>query len=1518
MKNRYLILFLTLVMSLLTVTSCSLPFGPKDPPTKEPENLIYNESSELYFIYDPSISSDYLGQIITEIDYARGSVSQTAAVDSEPHKHEIVFGRTDREISKTAYSRLERVEKNSPDQLVFLIYSDGSSLAVVWEECEDDKEAMDEIALEYFYENYCLEELTAKSGVVYSRALDIVEDYYRVIDDASRASAWNSFAEKYGEKLATSFKQLYAIYSPDSIEWLANLYDPDICVCVDLYGEAECSGTKYCGTGGFYYSNSARDTMGYLPDAESTSQALNFLTSAGLAWDYNDVITEDMKKQIGDFIYALEEPNGYFYHPQWGIEFTDNKVSRRARDLTWCCGILSNLGRIPKYTTASGMKGEDVLGTSSHVTVKLGSGIKAVSKVIAASEDAYAPHLQDLESFIEYLDSKDLRNSSYGVGNELTAQTSQIKERDRQIGTAENPTPLMSYLIEWLNEGQNPETGHWDWKKPGDEGYLDYHGTNGLLKISGIYSVHGVTMPYAREAALSAMADIINPAPIAAVVDIYNTWFAIKNIINNLNECGDDADKAEAIAIRNELREKAPEAILVSRDKISAFLKSDGSASYLKNQSSPTSQGCPAAVPGTNEGDVNGATIAINGLIGNIASALGVSKPALFGKAERYLFRSTIANLSPIKKVDDAQIPEPFTFDDDKVGSEPEDITVLPGSSGNIKVIADPTGVGEVNVLEINSSNKAGDTVKIYKQNDSGLAKSYVFEGDFYIDEAQSDYLLQLTLDACYMVTFRQVTDESDPDYGRIRLVESSSGTGNVSIDRYLGVTVDKGQWFRLKIEYYYGDESTVRIKFYADTDLSDESGYKLYAVSDNYRDESGVKVSSGSSTPSKNFYVSQIYVMRSAAVNLYMDNLNCYVSKDAYSALLGKEDSPYFNIDTLGDPEVVYNFDDGNIPSDFKVESLDTAVGVTDEKMLSIVGSANPSRVTSPITVREAAAKCAAVEFDVIVNSAKSGKEALLIEGMDGKERIFGLALIGAEDSLGSYLLLSPKSNTSTDPAVEGVRIPIGEKITLRFEYFHLEDVIIVYVDGEFVGAVTKLYDEGNRRIMDSLRLSTAENSTASLLIDDLTVEMTAKLLTEAVTPKIPEKTYTFDEVDSDTVLSDGATIQKHNKDKVVAIGSGKLVVPINVRAKVINSVHFSAEFDYGTLASGDGDLHRISLKDAEGNVILSYILAKYDEEIGLFEVGRAGKLSHPLYTFPINEAFTLAFSAFTGQEMVHITSGKNVVAKSSVFAGIEFASSGFASVTVENLGAKATLMVDDLRCEALYSVYKVAKVKEGTVNPETDLSTGISFDKSSSGSLPSLIHVLNYGDNYVGVKNVYNDIAGEYSNALVLGKPGAGNDELGFVSDNDLSTAKAVVFETDIKLDVTSAGCAYRIYFGQNKKGADSMYMLQINRNSLNEIYLEDVSSAADNSLKNKYLTDARGGEWFRLRVELYDGTNDTVRFKVYINGELIGESDNYVGKHLANGEVGDLPKAVSFYCMGATRGDMYLDNVSLYVIE
>ncbi len=396
-----------------------------------------------------------------------------------------------------------------------------------------------------------------------------------------RAPYWKRLEEHIGgEKgrcIVEALKELYALFTDDIIDWFAGLYDKE--------------------TGGYYYSASARDNEGFLPDAESTNQALNFWVSSGMCNEfggsYVNAIPECMRERIPQFIYSLQDPDGYFYHPQWGKNII---VRRRARDFSWCMSMLKNFGVTPKYKT--------ILDKATD----------------NESEQTLIPdHLKDRESFLAYLDTLNIAERSYHVGSDLGSQASQI------IACG-----LMDDCIKFLNDRQHHETGIWHDK-------TNYYGINGLMKISGCYTAAKVVIPNSLEAARSAIAAITSDEPMGAVVDLYNTWFAVGNILVCLRAAGGEEGAKMADSVVDSLMNIAPEAIRKSKEKIAPFRKPDGGYSYAPNYSSATSQSVPAAVPHSAEGDVNGTVIAVMGIIGHIYRALELTefKVPLFVEADR-------------------------------------------------------------------------------------------------------------------------------------------------------------------------------------------------------------------------------------------------------------------------------------------------------------------------------------------------------------------------------------------------------------------------------------------------------------------------------------------------------------------------------------------------------------------------------------------------------------------------------------------------------------------------------------------------------------------------------------------------------------------------------------------------------------------------------------------------------------------------------------------------------------------
>ena len=151
-------------------------------------------------------------------------------------------------------------------------------------------------------------------------------------------------------------------------------------------------------------------------------------------------------------------------------------------------------------------------------------------------------------------------------------------------------------------------------------------------------------MPNADKALRAAADAITSTSEVTACVDIYNTWFAIDNIFSVLKKCGGTEGYNLTKECRSELRSRAPELILATKEKIEVFQKPGGSFSYNPKYSSDTSQGSPAAVPNSVEGDVNATVICSNRIVNLIFSCIGIGTGAvpIYTNADMYRFITLI------------------------------------------------------------------------------------------------------------------------------------------------------------------------------------------------------------------------------------------------------------------------------------------------------------------------------------------------------------------------------------------------------------------------------------------------------------------------------------------------------------------------------------------------------------------------------------------------------------------------------------------------------------------------------------------------------------------------------------------------------------------------------------------------------------------------------------------------------------------------------------------------------------
>ena len=388
---------------------------------------------------------------------------------------------------------------------------------------------------------------------------------------------YKSIEEQYDKKTAEAAEYLYSFYDDGIYKWLARIWDGKI--------------------GGFYYSVSAMENEGFLPDIESTEQALYALEGDGIVKTMQDY-PEAMKQKVIAFITGCQDPeDGYFYHPQWGKNIG---TSRRARDMNKGMSIVKEFGGKAKYPTAI-----------ERIKEAAESGEKE------AASSMVPEHLRSKEAFVSYLESLDIHKDSYSVGHRLGAQVPEI----RAAG-------LDGILYDFLNSTQY-DNGLW-------HSELSYRASNGLMKISCAYRSLGRPFPNMNKA-FKAAVDIACNAELPmsdGITCVYNPPFTMLNLFKTMDELGDTESYAAAKAM---IRDRAAEILTKTADKIKCYKEPDGSYSYCQGYPSPTSQGMKVCVPHLPESDVNANSLA-RGSRTMTLRALDIPVTPIFDEQDSKLF----------------------------------------------------------------------------------------------------------------------------------------------------------------------------------------------------------------------------------------------------------------------------------------------------------------------------------------------------------------------------------------------------------------------------------------------------------------------------------------------------------------------------------------------------------------------------------------------------------------------------------------------------------------------------------------------------------------------------------------------------------------------------------------------------------------------------------------------------------------------------------------------------------------
>ena len=329
MKNILKILFV-LLFALMFVVACTPDSG--NTPDNDNTNI---DDSDTGVGWPDVVVAYYRGDAAISISSLENRFSNVtgitlATVGGTEDDNLFIVGLYDNELSAKAYWQMDRDFSCDENNTIFTIYSDGKSIAVAYE-----SEVALYAALDYFFTEYNNINF-AKPGTVVSKEFHRA-NYVNEVHSKNREEALAALQGKLSDEAINELRNLYDLYDERTYYWLANLWDPDV--------------------GGFYYSNSARDTVGFLPDLESTAQALLFMNDSGMLTDYNDryryALPPDMAEAILNYAKDSQDPtNGYFYHEQWGDSVS---TSRLGRDLGWATRIISGFGDVPYWNTPNGV-----------------------------------------------------------------------------------------------------------------------------------------------------------------------------------------------------------------------------------------------------------------------------------------------------------------------------------------------------------------------------------------------------------------------------------------------------------------------------------------------------------------------------------------------------------------------------------------------------------------------------------------------------------------------------------------------------------------------------------------------------------------------------------------------------------------------------------------------------------------------------------------------------------------------------------------------------------------------------------------------------------------------------------------------------------------------------------------------------------------------------------------------------------------------------------------------------------
>ena len=1108
MKKKHVFLIALLLFVVALLSSCRIA----DSGTGNISGSLNDANSDAKAVYGPGIQTTVI--VPQNAEFSSGAFASITGVSNELYSYfgnlvhvrgddkvkdtnEIVVGDTNREISSQALymlqRRFDRVIEEYPDSSFIMgygIYAYQGSVAIVF---TDIRAA--EVAVNHFIENYVTDKsLVLEDGYFAFESFDYIE-FLKAEENEERELALAIVEADYGQKTAEALRDYLSLFDERFYLWIADLYEP---------GEYDEDGNPL--GGGFYYSNSARNTPGFGPDLESTYQIMNFLISSGMASSSDELkatLPESMFGEIAAFVIDCQSPiDGYFYHPQWGSSVS---VSRRGRDLDWAKYLLNLCGVSPKWNTPNGVSGSEgappgvaPVALTSRISE---SSVVAVSKVVSTTSKSWTgdSNLSTLKAWEDHIKSYEdtIHTSSYAIGNTFAAQASQIISRDKLAITSgelrdANGDGIADggYIEIWekyFNDWQLSSNGLW---KEGsvEDGTMTYNAVNGLMKIASVYNSLGIKINYADKAFEAAMfmakhigisqdgddwGDAEGKKPDWAV-DQYNVFQAMSFVLKNIENFG---SLEQHTKLKNLLKANATELIETTLRKVSKFKKSDGSFGYSWGSPPHLSQGAPVSVEGVVEGDVNGATISARSTMGTLLGLLDIKNIKMYAYSDLLVFANRIGQLDPVIKDGDEINPEENirTFEEEDItdGELPEYMTKS-FNRGSAKIVKDANNIGNRYLELLAVPGTSGNSV-YFTTTRTRNVQSLVLEWDMKFENinASSSTALQIFIGSSYMFTVAVNTD------GTFTLGDSS--TSGVGIKNTFNETFNAGEWNNIRLEFYVTNpetHSTVTYVYVNDY---------LRFISDNYYGKE-----KDASVQMLTYDKARFFALAATDLTLCLDNVNAYQSNVRYT----EKD--------VENPDRIKHFDDVEVGGDTLPVDVTTIGGEVvcvpnsdNKNNNAIVIDKLGERVSvAPVPIPKVA-NCYAAYMKMNIDSSTLGEVANIRFTWSATDASILAYNIEVYEDDGERYARIVEFNSKGEHGQTYDGLETDKWIELGFEFYpyfyDAEASSIVYLDGKELGRSNCYFDKETLSL-DYTALIISAEADAKLALDDIVAELTSK----------------------------------------------------------------------------------------------------------------------------------------------------------------------------------------------------------------------------------------------------------------------------------------------------------------------------------------------------------------------------------------------------------------------------------------